>query len=145
MPLLLGHFLRHYAAELGLATPEITQEALACLAAYDWPGNVRQLQNTVQFAVLSSRGEPIEPEHLPPEIPNLEGNRIPLFSRDTVSLLDPISGEIKSFQDLELEIYTKVRVLAEGNITRAAQLLGVGRATFYRKIQDLDLELDSTG
>jgi DNA-binding NtrC family response regulator len=139
VPLLLGHFLRQFSQEMGLATPELTEEALACLVTYDWPGNVRQLQNVVQFAVLSSRGEPVETCHLPPEIPVQDRAGWQGGAQDSVSLLDPLNGKVKTFQDLEQEIYMKVREMAQGNVTRAAQMLGVGRATFYRKLQEMDL------
>lgn len=137
VPLLLGHFLRHYSAEVGLAVPEVTEEALTCLAAYVWPGNIRQLQNVVQFALLSSIGEPLEVKHLPEEIAESAEFAQPLSRRDAVDLFDPVTGKVKRFQELEKEIFLKVRALADGNITQAAQMLGVGRATIYRKLQDL--------
>jgi len=60
-------------------------------------------------------------------------------SEDSVGLLDPVTGKVKSFQDLEKEIFLKVRTMAQQNVTKAAQMLGVGRATYYRKLQELDL------
>jgi len=137
-PLLVGHFLRQYSETMGLALPEITGGALSALAAYSWPGNVRELQNAVQFTLLACKGEPIETEHLPDEISGLSSGEVLLSSEDSVSLRSPVTGDVKSLEDLELEIFIKVRDMANGNVTQAAQMLGVGRATFYRKLQSLN-------
>jgi len=139
VPLLLGHFLRQFSAEVGLATPEITEEALSCLAGYHWPGNIRELQNAVQYAILSSNGEPIEEKHLPDEISDQSDVKNLVSNPDSIGLYDSVTGKVKRFHDLEKEIFLKVRVMAQGNVTLAAQMLGVGRATFYRKLQDLGI------
>ncbi len=139
VPLLLGHFLRNFSGEIGLATPEITQNALSHLSAYSWPGNVRELQNTVQFALLSCKGEPIEIKHLPTEIAGQSESEQMHVSQDSVALINPITGKIKRFNELEKEIFLKTKALADGNVTQAAQMLGIGRATIYRKLQDPSL------
>jgi DNA-binding NtrC family response regulator len=64
VPLLAGHFLRSYAAEMGMAPPALHPEAVAALRAYDFPGNVRELKNLMERALIESGGEEIRPVHL---------------------------------------------------------------------------------
>jgi DNA-binding NtrC family response regulator len=64
IPLLAHHFLRLFAGEMGVQAPEITAVALAALDGYAFPGNVRELKNMMEFALLRSRGEPVRIEHL---------------------------------------------------------------------------------
>jgi DNA-binding NtrC family response regulator len=134
IPLLVGHFLRHYAKGMGLAVPEVTEAALRRLTRYPWPGNVRELQNVIQFALLASRGEPIEPSHLPANLGDAGQAGQVADDPDVVNLRDAVTGELRTFDDLELEIYHKARNLTGGNMSRTAQLLGIGRATLYRKL-----------
>ncbi len=68
IPALVDHFVRRAATDLGLSTPEVSDEATAQLTGYDWPGNIRELQNVVERAVLLSDGLRILPAHLPREI-----------------------------------------------------------------------------
>jgi two-component system response regulator HydG len=134
IPLLAGHFLGHYADQLGLTVPEIARETLECLLDHPWPGNVRELQNTVQFALLASQGETIRPSHLPESLPRTPETAPEGATGEAVGLLDPASGEVRSFEDLEREIFIRVLALAGNNVTEASRLLGIGRATFYRRL-----------
>ncbi|MCP4546412.1 MAG: sigma-54-dependent Fis family transcriptional regulator [bacterium] len=135
IPLLLGHYLRRYSEEIGIPLPEITDDVLRRLVAYEWPGNVREIQNVVQFALLASQGEPIETIHMPPTIP--QGAISDSVSEDgeMLNLIDPLTGLMKSFDRIEMEVFLRARELANGNMTRAAEMLGVGRATLYRRMQ----------
>jgi len=135
IPLLAGHFLRFYSEQLGLALPEISQEALQCLMSHAWPGNVRELQNAVQFALLACQGQPILPEHLPDAMPrNAEPARIP-DGGDGISLADAATGEIRPFEDIERDVLEGAIEMADGNVTLAARRLRIGRATLYRRLQ----------
>ncbi len=134
IPLLVGHFLRHYARRMGLAVPEVTGEALQHLARYRWPGNVRELQNAVQFALLASRGAAVGPEHLPPAILDGAGPDGPRDDPDVVTLRDPATGDVRPFAAIEQDVLRKVRDLEGGNMTRTARALQIGRATLYRKL-----------
>ncbi|MCB1889410.1 MAG: sigma-54-dependent Fis family transcriptional regulator [Rhodocyclaceae bacterium] len=64
MPALVEHFLRLLSSQMGRDTPRIAPEALAALTAYDYPGNVRELRNLIEYALIASRGAPIEVGHL---------------------------------------------------------------------------------
>jgi two-component system response regulator AtoC len=120
---------------MGLAQPDITQKALRTLSSYSWPGNVRELQNAVQFALLACRGEPIDIQDLPVTVVGAPGqDRLASSDPDRVDLRDPLTGDLRTLQDIEREVLAKARDLTGGNMSRTAQLLGIGRATLYRKI-----------
>jgi DNA-binding NtrC family response regulator len=135
LPLLIGHFLRHYATSMGLAVPEVSTTALQTLARHPWPGNVRELQNTIQFSLLASRGDEVRPEHLPPSVSLANGaDASAPDDPDVVRLRDGATGDLRSYDDIERDVFRKARELNGGNMTRTAQALGVGRATLYRKL-----------
>ena len=117
IPLLAAHFLERHAAEARRPGVRLSEQALAALMDYHWPGNVRQLQNAVRYALVKCPGDTIEPEHLPPEV--TEG------SRSAPSLP---AGRRK----LTPEAVQRALREAGGNKVKAARLLGVGRATLYR-------------
>ena len=64
IPLLVDHFLRRYVAEMGRESAGMSREALEVLEAHEFPGNVRELKNLVEYALIRSRGALIRPEHL---------------------------------------------------------------------------------
>src|SRR5439155_19524676 len=68
LPPLVDHFIHLSAAQLGCQRPEVTDDAMTQLASYRWPGNIRELQNVVERAVLLADGVPLTAEHLPREV-----------------------------------------------------------------------------
>ncbi len=121
IPLLIDHFLGVFSRENPDATPRIvSKEALSILMDYHWPGNVRQLQNILQFAIVKSGGKILRPSHLPMELRGRDGAM-------------PKKGPNRKLDE------KTVRSALEktgGNKVRAARLLGVGRATLYRFLND---------
>ncbi|MBI1928042.1 sigma-54-dependent Fis family transcriptional regulator, partial [Candidatus Poribacteria bacterium] len=123
IPLLANHFLQLYSAAMGISTPALSRDALEALKAYAFPGNVRELKNIIERALIESGGEEIQPEHLHFIQPFVHAEaaarsvKIPLNMR-------------------EGEIFLIKRALkqANGNVSEAARLLGVTRATIYRKL-----------
>ncbi len=144
IPLLLGHYFRKYSDEIGVSLPEMTDDALRVLVDYDWPGNVREIQNVVQFVLLACQGEPIELEHLPPSIPRKESGPQGEKDLETLKLIDPLTGTMKPFDRIEMEVFLRARELTGGNMTRAAEMLGVGRATLYRRMRSMETALESS-
>ncbi|MGM0453135.1 MAG: sigma-54 interaction domain-containing protein [Thermodesulfobacteriota bacterium] len=122
IPLLIDHFLNDFAAEHeGRGPIAVSQTAMSMLMDYDWPGNVRQLQNVLQFAIVKSGSATIQPKDLPLEL--RQGGGDSFAKRGPVKKLDK----------------TAVREALEkagGNKVRAAKILGVGRATLYRFINE---------
>ena len=120
------HFLRRFAAEEGKRFQGFTAEAEALLASYPWPGNVRQLQNVVRNITVLHDGDRVGIEMLGPVLDLAQGRRA-----------DPRADEsedgIRPLDDLEREAIERAITLCEGNMTRAAQRLGISVKTIYRK------------
>lgn len=119
--LLIEHFLRRSAEEHGQGEPVVvSEEAMALMMDYNWPGNVRQLQNVIQFAIVRSGGRTIRSSDLPMELRMHQPSRR------------------RRGPDKKLDV-DSVRAALEksgGNKVRAAKLLNVGRATLYRFIRE---------
>ena len=111
----------------GESQPRIAQRAMLCLLSYKWPGNVRELQNVLERGMILSEQNLITEKALP---------------LDLVVTLDQGSSDrpFQSLQAIEREHILKVLDYANGHKTRAAKILGIGRKTLYRKIQELNLE-----
>ncbi len=115
IPLLVENFLERAAKE-GQAYEGVTKEALAVMIDYPWPGNIRELQSAIRYALIKSKGKVIKLNHLPVE---LIGRKVELIARGPSRKLSPQSVQSALTQ-------------AGGNKAKAAKLLGVGRATLYR-------------
>lgn len=130
IPLLASHFLKEAELDSPHLAPEISDSAIDIMLDYQWPGNVRELKNAIQFAVVRSRGKTITPEHLPLEI-----------TRDqTVNIRHPAkASEAKktaSKGKLDMDSVKAAIKRTGGNKSKAARVLGVGRATLYRFLAD---------
>ena len=120
IPLLVEHFLDKFREE-GRKNPGLSREALSCLMDYGWPGNVRELQSALRFALVKSGGMLIQIAHLPPELKETQRNKP--HSRGPNRKLDPESVRAALTQSGD-------------NKSKAARILGVGRATLYRFLAD---------
>lgn len=131
MPLAL-QFLRTYNKKYGLSCT-LSNDVLKSLEAYDWPGNIRELQNVIERMVVTAKSEMLEPEHLPDNIYKKE-------IEPTMNLwLSDVMDLRQARENLERQLITKA--LAETDTTRAAaKLLGVTHSTVIRKIQKLGQE-----
>lgn len=116
LPLLVDHFLRQNLERYGRKALTVSSEALALMLDYSWPGNVRELQNVIQQAIVKCKGSTITAKDLPMEFRDDQNRR---FGRGSSRKLDA---------DRVADALSKTG----GNKTRAAKLLGVGRATLYR-------------
>jgi DNA-binding NtrC family response regulator len=125
IPVLAHRFIARFAAREGLAAPEIEPEAMERLMTYPWPGNIRELQNAMEYAVIVAKRNRIGLSELPTELRSANA--------DTATHNSNGSGE---WRLEEQERRTIVRVLEEtrGNKKRAAELLGIQRATLYAKL-----------
>lgn len=116
IPLLIEHFLEEAAKRNGQKPRRLSMEALSLLTAYRWPGNVRELQNAIQYAVVKCQGNIILPEHIPFEIG---------FRNQSERQMNH-SGKLNDY------IVKSALETSGGNKVKAAELLGVSRATLYR-------------
>jgi len=119
--LLARHFLARTAGKLSRSEMTFSNDTISILMNYSWPGNVRQLQNVIQFAMIKCRGNTIMPEHLPPEI--LNATSVPLINNG--------SAKVGRKPKLNAEMVESALVKAGGNKAKAARILKVGRATLY--------------
>ena len=138
IPLLVGAFLPKSQVATGKSGMTVSAEAMNVLLRHSWPGNVRELRAAVDFATLHSLGSAILPEDLPPEVaPELQPPPAP--SSDAVPVWAP---QAEPPPTDERQRILQALEQAKGKRTAAARLLGMSRATFYRRIADLDIELD---
>jgi DNA-binding NtrC family response regulator len=151
--LIAEHCVRRAAEDHHVPMPTIAAETLALLKAHPWPGNVRQLKNTLERAVLVSDGGYILPAHLPPEVRNhpalkyLHGldRRMPTDRRarhDRRST--PRTVDVTPLEALEREHLRRALAATGGHLGRAAALLGIHRNTLRRRIRmyGLDAAID---
>ena len=129
VPLLAHHFLAKHAALMGKDVNELAPEALDLLRAYDFPGNVRELENIVERGVALATGGRIEPAHLPADLREL-----------TIRTFRKKAGRIPTLEEQEHDYITWVLQEAGGNQTLAAQLLGIDRVSLWRKLKRYELE-----
>lgn len=139
LPLLARTFLA--TARERLATPplSISNAAMWRIIAYDWPGNVRELKNAMEFLAATVQDTVVEPWHLPPKLGGSESLASAL-PQGTFAAGLPAAGLPASFRPLEAELREIERarmqealIAAEGSQTRAAELLGMPRRTFFAK------------
>ncbi|MGD1968098.1 MAG: sigma 54-interacting transcriptional regulator [Desulfobacterales bacterium] len=115
--LLTKHFLKEFGQESYRSNVKLSQPTLSIFQKYDWPGNCRELQNVIQYALVKCQGDTIEPEHLPAT----------LYSNGQ-------NGFVRHRQVSKIDEQAVLSALqkAGGNKRQAAELLGVSRSTLYR-------------
>jgi two-component system, NtrC family, response regulator HydG len=120
--LLLDYFLDHFRRQHGRPALNLSDEAQQKLLNYSWPGNVRQLRNVIDSAVVLAGGNRIE--------------------MDDLGLRDSGSGELESlrFDFWERKLISEALRRTDNNIPEAAKLLAIGRATLYRKIEEYGIQ-----
>jgi len=120
IPLLVDYFLKQFNEQLESKNISITSDAVSLMMDYEWPGNVRQLQNFLQYAIVKSSGNYIRPEDLPMELGALQ------------------TGQKRRGPAKKLNFESVAAALKKTgyNKAKAARLLGVGRATLYRFLND---------
>jgi DNA-binding NtrC family response regulator len=128
IPLLAGHFLRKYANRARREIQTISPEAYEALAAYDWPGNIRELENTIERAVVLSRGNGIELDDLM------------YHGISASSAAGPAPGRLLSLEEMEKEHIKAVLKSQFGNKSKASVILGIDRKTLWAKIKKFGLD-----
>jgi len=136
IPELARYFMSRAATAAGMVPRSFGEDAMAALQAYDWPGNVRQLRNVVEWLLIMAPGDPSTPiraEMLPPEV----GSIVP------VSLKGDYGAEIMALPLREArELFERQYLLAQvtrfaGNISRTANFVGMERSALHRKLKSL--------
>ncbi|WP_235896500.1 sigma-54-dependent transcriptional regulator [Oceanidesulfovibrio marinus] len=127
IPLFCNYFLESYAKDYGKPVKRLSSEVLDLLFNYPFPGNVRELKNVIERAVILSDGEIIERSHLPAR---LRGQNTACLSEGEILL---------SLSELEERHIRLVLEKTDGNKSRAAQILGIDRTSLWRKMKRMGL------
>ena len=132
IPALATHFFARYAAEQGLPPPEVSEEALATLQAYDWPGNIRELRNVLERALtMSEDGDLLDADAIFKVLPRAGQRLVSPVPARSVRPLARIVAEA------EAQAIEEALVTCRGNRTKAARLLGISRSVLYEKLARL--------
>jgi DNA-binding NtrC family response regulator len=121
---LAQHFLEKYALLNAKSIKGISPEVARLLEGYQWRGNVRELENVIERAVVLCSGDTIQREHLPDYITGQESTKVVSFPIGT------------TLQEIEEVMIARTLEATGGSKEEAARLLGIGVATLYRKLKD---------
>lgn len=131
IPLLADHFLNKYRKELNKNIKGIDNDAMRVLVAHEWRGEVRELENVIERAVIFCRGEYISVDDLPPT-----------FVPDRETLTTNFSGSLEdSVRKFERDFIMRVLESNNFNKEKTAEILKVGLSTLYRKLKELDIKI----
>jgi DNA-binding NtrC family response regulator len=139
---LTRHFLARIGEQPGLRPLGITDSALQLLAAFDWPGNVRQLQAVLFRAAVFCDGHALTADDFPQlsqligqlesgSLPAQDGMGVQLYTKD---------GNLRPLEEIEADVIRLAIGHYRGRMTEVARRLGIGRSTLYRKLSDLGIE-----
>ena len=139
---LTRHFLARIGEQPGLRHHSISDGALQLLGAFDWPGNVRQLQSVLFRAAVYCEGETLTTESFPQLLemigdtgdvsnPQHEGSGVLLYTHD---------GNLRPLEEIEADVIRLAIGHYRGRMTEVARRLGIGRSTLYRKLSDLGID-----
>jgi DNA-binding NtrC family response regulator len=133
IPLMIASFVHEFAAENGKKIDGIEPKARSALYSYDWPGNVRQLRNCVESAVVMSSGSLITLDDLPPSIRS--GDEVP-------SIHIPVGV---TMAEAEKQVILQTLSAQNGNKSRTAEVLDIGRKTLHRKLDEYGIGTEPVG
>jgi DNA-binding NtrC family response regulator len=129
IPLLLDHFIAKYNIKARKSVAQFSPAAKKALLEYEWPGNIRELENTIERAVVLTAHDQIELEDL-----------IYHGIGSTISFLQPTGGKYKTLEEVEQEYIRVVLQSQHGNRSQTAKILGIDRKTLFSKIKKYNLE-----
>jgi two-component system response regulator AtoC len=133
IPLLVGYFIDMFNKKLNKDIEGLSSETMPILMGYQWPGNIRELENVIERAVLLAKGRWIAPEDLPPGITSDQSLPSTMLPNGTLSLK-------KASRIIEKDLIKKALELTGGNRTQAAKILEISRPKLISKIKAFQLE-----
>ena len=157
IPMLVHWFLERYAPGSGL---QVTSAAMKSLMGYDWPGNVRELENCIERAVALGNGRTMDLSDLPPSIAagSAAAGASGSPAADRSTLLDPDLAEAMAaaeppraplsttdLEDIERATIQRVFEQVKGDKALAGRMLGISRATLYRKLKRYNISVGAPG
>jgi len=152
---LTDHFIQRVNAQERMSVNGPSKDTLDMLRGYDWPGNVRQLENAIFRAMILSDGQTLKPSDFPQisgQVPNLDlsDNLSALAAaasvdKGGVSVVDP-EGHLRRLEDIERDLIQFAIETYSGHMSEVARRLGIGRSTLYRKVREhgVDVEMSKS-
>ena len=155
IPALIDHFIARFNAEEGKRVAGAAPDTLALLTAFEWPGNVRQLENAVYRAIVLADGPWLQPHDFPAisgvaaPMPEADAARDAPRAEHALSDLDlpeaPVriiddKGHLRTLEDIERDLIQHAIEVYAGHMSEIARRLGIGRSTLYRKVREQGLE-----
>jgi DNA-binding NtrC family response regulator len=135
IPLLVRSFLRHFCKVNEKPLLELTADAMNALLTYGWPGNVRELRTAIEHGVVMARGTKLTLRDLPPNVRAATGAELP--GGITPAKAFGEKSRALDLHETEKRLIMQALATTNGNITKAAQKLGISRRTLHRKINEL--------
>lgn len=127
IPLLANYFLNRYSKKNHRSLKGFRPRAMDLLVRHSWPGNIRELENVIERAVIMARGDMVDPEHFPSTLKHHDANE---------PVKEPVLASGRSLKEVEKEMILKTLEDMGGNRTRTAQMLGISRRTLQLKLKD---------
>lgn len=153
IPALIDHFIARFNAEEGKRVMGAAPDTLALLTAFEWPGNVRQLENAVYRAIVLADGPWLQPHDFPaisglaapmPEAasdaPRADHALDDLAAPDAPVRIIDDQGHLRTLEDIERDLIQHAIEVYAGHMSEIARRLGIGRSTLYRKVREQGLE-----
>lgn len=143
IPALARHFLARIGEQPGLRHVSISDSALALLAAFDWPGNVRQLQAVLFRAAVHCDRETLTAESFPQlqeAVGEVESDSFNPMQEGVGVMLYTADGNLRPLEEIEADVIRLAIGHYRGRMTEVARRLGIGRSTLYRKLGDLGID-----
>jgi transcriptional regulator with GAF, ATPase, and Fis domain len=134
--ILAEHFVRELEASMGKSVPGISQEARRALLDYPWPGNIRELQNAIERAMILSEGGLIQTAQLGLDAGKFAGKSAPAVEKRADG---PVLEPGQRLEDMERRLVVEALQKASGNKSRAAEILGVTRSQLYTRMKRFGL------
>ncbi|HEX8233979.1 MAG TPA: sigma-54 dependent transcriptional regulator [Caulobacteraceae bacterium] len=169
IPTLIDHFIRRFNVEEGKGVAGATTETLQLLSAFDWPGNVRQLENAVYRAIVLSDAPFLQPHDFPaisgltppiealptpsPAAPLAPSAQPPLSAEQFVASMPkeaPVRilderGHLRTLEEIERDLIQLAIEIYSGHMSEVARRLGIGRSTLYRKVREQGIDTGEGG
>jgi len=152
IPALIDHFIGRFNVEEGKRIAGASPETLALLTAFDWPGNVRQLENTIYRAIVLADAPFLQPHDFPaisgiampleasaPSAAVVSYAELPPLPEQPIRILDE-RGHLRTLEDIERDLIQHAIEVYAGHMSEIARRLGIGRSTLYRKVREQGLE-----
>jgi len=154
IPSLVDYFLARFSHEIGMDNPGISKEALAILKGHPWPGNIRELSNTIHKALIFNRGAPVSPEDISQVFESRDTGQAVMPEEDIERIRQWVGRMLASQKndalfDSIMDTFTTIVLeealnLTGGNRSRAARLLGLSRPTLHSKIEKYGIKLETS-